>query len=241
MKLVLDFGNTLQKVAIFDGDDMLFIQKQKTITLAKLNAIIRKYPIENAILSSVINHNKEIISFLKSSFHFVELNENTNIPIINNYATPVSLGKDRLAAVVATQHIYPAQNVLVINAGTCITFDFINNKKEYLGGAISPGVEMKFKALNNFTDKLPLIEGKNSVELIGNTTEGSILSGVINGTYFEIKAAIDEYRNIYKDLKVILSGGDSFYFEKRFDKSVSTIENIVTIGLNLILDFNAKK
>ena len=240
MKLILDFGNTLQKAAVFDGNEMLLLHKYNVITIADLMALKDIYPIKKAILSSVVNYDNSIKEYLNSAFSYIELDEKTNVPIVNNYLNKDTLGKDRLAAIVAAQHIYKGQNTLVVNAGTCITFDFINDKKEYLGGAISPGVEMKFKALNNFTDKLPLIEGKNNVELKGNTTEGSILSGVINGSYFEIKATIEEYRNKYNDLKVILSGGDRIYFEKRFDESVSTIENIVTIGLNLILDFNAK-
>jgi len=240
MKLVLDFGNTLQKAAIFDGDEMVFLQEYKSLTLLELSALINKFPIEKAILSSVINHDEKIKSLLRSSFSLVELNENTKVPLINKYKTIATLGKDRLAAIVAAQNIYPDNNILVVNAGTCITYDFINDNKEYYGGAISPGVQMRFKALNNFTDKLPLVKGRKEVELIGKTTEKSILSGVINGTYCEIKAMIEEYETKYKDLKIILSGGDRIYFDKRFNNSIFAISNIVLIGLNLILDFNAK-
>ena len=240
MKLVLDFGNTLQKAAIFDGDEMVFLQEYESLTLLELRSLINKFPIERAILSSVINHDEKITSLLRSSFFFIELDENTKVPLINKYNTIATLGKDRLAAIVAAQNIYLDKNVLVINTGTCITYDFINDNKEYFGGAISPGVQMRFKALNNFTDKLPLVKGRKEVELIGKTTEGSILSGVINGTYCEIKAMIEEYKTKYKDLKIILSGGDRIYFDKRFNNSIFAISNIVLIGLNLILDFNAK-
>ena len=240
MKLVLDFGNTLQKAAIFDGDEMVFLQEYKLLTLIELKALINKYTINKAILSSVINHNVDIVTFLKSSFPFVELDEKTKVPLINKYHTINTLGKDRLAAIVAAQNMYPDENVLVINAGTCITYDFINDKKDYLGGAISPGVQMKFKALNNFTDKLPFVKGRKDIDLIGKTTEDSILSGVINGTYFEMKAMIEEYKTKYKNLKIILSGGDRIYFDKRFNNTIFAISNIVLIGLNLILDFNVK-
>ena len=151
------------------------------------------------------------------------------------------MGKDRLAAAVTGNHFFPNQNVLIIIAGTCITYEFVNTKAEYLGGAISPGISIRFKALHTFTGKLPLVEKKIKASIIGNTTENSILSGVINGCFYEVKGITYEYTDKYKDLKIILSGGDMKYFDKILKNSIFAISNIVLIGLNIILDFNAKK
>ena len=240
MKLVLDFGNTLQKIAIFDENQILEMHAYKKLTLAKIQQIITNYPIKSAILSSVINYPEAIKIFLHKNFNFIEFNENTPIPILNKYITPQSLGKDRLAAAIAGNHLFPQQNVLVIIAGTCITYEFINKKGEYLGGAISPGISIRFKALHTFTEKLPLVEKKSKVSIIGNTTENSILSGVINGVFYEAKGVISKYTNNYTDLKIILSGGDMKYFDKILKSSIFAVSNIVLIGLNIILDFNAK-
>ncbi len=241
MKLVLDFGNTLQKIAIFEGNQMLEMHAYKKITLKKIQEIISHYPIKSAILSSVIDHPSEIKTFLNKNFNFIEFTENTLIPIINKYETPQTLGKDRLAAAVAGNNLFPNQNVLIIIAGTCITYEFVNKKAEYLGGAISPGISIRFKALHTFTGKLPLVEKKLKASIIGNTTENSILSGVINGVFSEAKGITHEYTDKYKDLKIILSGGDMKYFDKILKNSIFAISNIVLIGLNIILDFNAKK
>jgi len=240
MKLVLDFGNTLQKIAIFEENQMLEVLAYKKVTLKKLQQIIVNYPIKSAIISSVVDYSSAIKTFLQNNFNFIEFNETTAIPVINKYATPLSLGKDRLAAAIAGNHFFPKQNVLVINAGTCITYDFINEKGEYLGGAISPGISIRFKALHTFTEKLPLVEKKSKASIIGNTTEKSILSGVINGVFHEVKSITSKYTDDYKNLKIILSGGDMKYFDKILKNSIFAVSNIVLIGLNIILDFNAK-
>ncbi|MCX6232228.1 MAG: type III pantothenate kinase [Bacteroidetes bacterium] len=240
MKLVLDFGNTLQKMAIFEGDKMIEMYAFKKITLRKLHEIIANFPIKSAILSSVINYPEEIKIFLQHNFNFIEFNSTTNIPLINKYASPETLGNDRLAAAVAANHLFPDQNVLVIIAGTCITYEFVNNKNEYLGGAISPGIGIRFKSLHNFTDKLPLIEKKIKTAVIGNTTEKSILSGVMNGVYCEVDGVTSKYTADYKNLQIILSGGDMKYFANSLKNSIFAVSNIVLIGLNIILDFNAK-
>ncbi len=240
MKLVLDFGNTLQKIAIFDGHQMLEMHAFKKVTLQKLMQIIKKYPIKSAILSAVIHYPIEIKSFLELHFKFIEFTATTPIPIFNKYATPQSLGKDRLAAAVAGNHFFPQQNVLIIIAGTCITYEFISKNAEYIGGAISPGISIRFKALHTFTEKLPLVQKKQKASLIGDTTEKSILSGVINGAIHEVKGISSRYADDYKNIKIILSGGDMKYFDKILKNSIFAVSNIVLIGLNIILDFNAE-
>ncbi|NVN93765.1 MAG: type III pantothenate kinase [Bacteroidetes bacterium] len=240
MKLVLDFGNTLQKIAIFEGNQMLKMHAYKKITLEKIQQAIVNLPIKSAILSSVIDYPVAIKTFLNDNFNFIEFTENTPIPISNKYTTPQSLGKDRLAAAIAGNHLFPKQNVLVIIAGTCITYEFVNKEAEYLGGAISPGISIRFKALHTFTGKLPLIEKRTKTPIIGDSTENSILSGVINGILYEYKGITYKYSEDYKNLKIILSGGDMKYFDKILKNSIFAVSNIVLIGLNIILDFNAK-
>lgn len=242
MKLILDFGNTLQKVAIFDNNQLIAMKAFKKISLKNIQDFTSSFTINSAILSSVINYNKNIYNYLKSNFHFIELTSSTPIPINNKYCTPETLGKDRLAAIIAANKNYPNNNILVINAGTCITYDFIDKNADYWGGAISPGIKMRFKALHTFTDKLPLIQlNKKSTPLIGNNSENSILSGVINGSIAEIENIIFNYTQNYKDLEVILSGGDMKYFDKKIKNSIFAFPNIVLYGLNIILDFNAEK
>lgn len=242
MKLILDFGNTLQKVAIFDNNQLIAMKAFKKISLKNIQDFTSSFTINSAILSSVINYNKNIYNYLKSNFHFIELTSSTPIPINNKYCTPETLGKDRLAAIIAANKNYPNNNTLVINAGTCITYDFIDKNADYWGGAISPGIKMRFKALHTFTDKLPLIQlNKKSTPLIGNNSENSILSGVINGSVAEIENIIFNYTQNYKDLEVILSGGDMKYFDKKIKNSIFAFPNIVLYGLNIILDFNAEK
>jgi type III pantothenate kinase len=240
MKLVLDFGNTLQKIAIFDGENLIAMHAYRKITLKKLQEFIAAFPVKSAILSSVIEFPPEIKSFLYQHFYFIEFNSTTKIPLKNNYASQATLGNDRLAAAVAANHLFPDQNVLVVNAGTCITYEFVNTRNEYLGGAISPGIGIRFKALHNFTVKLPLIEKKMKTPLIGNTTETSILSGVMNGVYAEVDNVISKYSAGYKDLKIIISGGDINYFANSLKNSIFAVSNIVLTGLNIILDFNAE-
>jgi type III pantothenate kinase len=242
MKLILDFGNTLQKIAVFDKNQMIAFKAFSKISLKEIKKFIINYPIHSAIISSVINYPNEIKEFLLIKFNLIEFSENTPIPINNLYKTPETLGKDRLSAVIAANSISINRSSLVINAGTCITYDFVDNNSTYYGGAISPGLFMRFKALHTFTEKLPLITKiKSQNPLIGSTTEESIFSGVLNGTLSEIEGIISKYKEKYADLLIILSGGDMKYFDKKIKNSIFAYPNIVMFGLNIILDFNAKK
>ena len=166
------------------------------------------------------------------------LSEKTPLPIINNYKTSLTLGKDRLAAVVGASVLYPGKDVLVFDAGTCLTIDFINSDKEYVGGRISPGIEMRYNALHTFTDKLPLIKSEKNTLVIGNDTKTSIISGVQQGILAEVKTIISEYKSKNTDTVFVFTGGDSFYFEKELKNSIFANPNLVLIGLNEILDYN---
>ncbi len=239
MKLILDFGNTLKKVALFKDDELLRLYTFENFDLEILEKICSEHPeIKSAIISSVINYPDEIDTFLKERFYFINLDHTTPIPVTNKYKTPNSLGKDRIAAVVAAASMYPESNVLVIDAGSCITFDFINAEKEYLGGAISPGINLRLKSLNSYTDKLPLLKAEKVDYLIGSNTPESILSGVINGIICEMNGIIGSYKENYEKLTIILGGGDYNYFDKRLKNNIFALPNIVLLGLNVILEFN---
>ena len=156
------------------------------------------------------------------------------------YKTPTTLGVDRLALVSASVNKFSSKNVLIIDAGTCITYDFIDNKNNYLGGAISPGVYTRYKSLNNLTAKLPLLKPRTVKNITGNSTKQSIHSGVINGVLFEIEGVIKNYNTKYEDLTVILTGGDSKFLSKQLKNSIFANSNFLLEGLNYILEFNSQ-
>jgi len=240
MRLILDFGNTFQKCAIFNNDEIVAFERFENITLNQLKEFSQENNIQSAILSSVINTKPEIIAWLKESFLFIELDHNTPIPITNKYASPETLGKDRLAAAIGAASLFPKQNVLSIDTGTAIKFDLVNFKGEYLGGSISPGLYLRFKALHTFTDKLPLVPYNNEHLLIGNNTQTSILSGVMNGAIAEVNGLIDTYKNRFEGLKIVFTGGESIYFVKSIKSDIFADSNLVIKGLNEILKFNEK-
>jgi type III pantothenate kinase len=242
MDLILDLGNTNQKLALFRNDSLIELRQFPKIGIKQIREIAGQNKEKiHCILSSVVDYKESLVKYLSANFRFLILDENTPLPVVNKYQTKLSLGMDRLAAAVAGHHLFPGQNVLIINAGTCITYDFLNSAGEYLGGAISPGIRMRFNALHTFTRKLPLIEFTGEVNLIGNDTAVSIHSGVFNGIIAEIEGITERYSEKYPNLKTILSGGDLNYFDKRLKISTFAVPNIVIHGLQQILAFNVFK
>lgn len=240
MELVLDLGNTNKKLALFSGGQLTALEQHPTITLAAIKNFLRQHPgIRHAIFSSVIRHPESIIRYLNTQLNIIELNEQTPLPIKNNYRSPATLGKDRIAAAVGGATTFPDEDVLVITAGTCITYDFVNRRNTYLGGAISPGLSMRLQAMHTFTGNLPLLSISNAEVLTGRNTEESMLSGVLTGAAAEIEGVIARYQQKYPALRTILSGGDQNYFDKRLKISIFAVPNIVIHGLYQILDFNA--
>jgi len=249
MKLIIDYGNTFVKLALFQEDSIISIKSCNSTATKEVIDLLRNVNknsdfaniINNAIVSSVINYPEDVKSWLNQEFNLLELDTSTLLPITLNYKTLETLGKDRIALAVAAAQLYPHKNVLIIDAGTCITYDFIDKHKEYQGGSISPGIQMRFKALNTFTDKLPLINPTDNVELLGKSTSESISSGVMNGVYSEIDGIIDKYKINFPDIEVILTGGDIIYFDKKLKNNIFANSNLVLKGLNMILDYNAGK
>jgi type III pantothenate kinase len=243
MNLVIDIGNTRSKAALFDEDHLLehfYFDKNPQNQVKKL---LTEHPeIRFSIVSSVVNHSKETVNLLQHKSNCVEFNSNTLLPVSVEYDSPETLGRDRIAAAVGAFKLFKGKNVLSIDAGTCIKFDFVTKEGVYKGGSISPGIGMRFNALNAFTDKLPLVAADMDFKtLIGQSTQGSIQSGVQNGAIFEVKGFVDVYSTQYPGLNIVLSGGDSSFFEGSLKNSIFVSPNLVLIGLNEILNFNVSQ
>ncbi len=240
MKLIVDIGNTKVKAAIFCEKKIVDFIVFDVFNLENLQNFIKNHKINYSIVSNVGNIDDAIINFLKSNFKNIELSFKVNLPFNIKYKTPETLGSDRIALAVGANLIYPNNNILIIGTGTCITYDFINSNNEYLGGAISPGLEMRFKALNNYTQNLPLISNysDNNFNFIGNTTINSIYSGVVNGIAFEIDGFIDIYKVKYDYLKIFLTGGNANFFENNLKNTIFANSNLILNGLNEIIDLN---
>jgi len=240
MNLIVDVGNTNVKLAVFQDSVLLSKEIVDIYEIEiKIEELIKKQPLlSKAIMSSVGNLSKEQLTNITKYLETIVLSSETKIPFKNKYKTPNTLGVDRIALVSAAVLEYPQKNVLIIDAGTCITYDFINAKNEYLGGAISPGISTRYNSLNNLTANLPLLKRKAPKKIIGNSSEESIHSGVINGILMEIDGIVEKYHKKYKDLTVILTGGDSDFLSKRLKSSIFANSNFLLEGLNFILEFN---
>ena len=239
MNLVIDIGNTQVKAAVFELDTLLehFIFDEKDF-VEKIQNILKKHQVAQCILSSVKETQQNFIKELEEIPSFIILDLNIKVPFKNLYKTPTTLGKDRIALVAASVVQFPSRNSLIIDAGTCITYDFINSKNEYLGGAISPGINIRYKSLNHYTSKLPLLSKNEVQNIIGKSTSDSIHSGIINGVIQEINGVIGQYSEEFEDLTVILTGGDTKFLSKQLKNSIFANQNFLLYGLNKILTFN---
>jgi len=236
LNLIIDIGNTKIKFALFRGQTLLVKGDGNS---EDFEDFLKGKKVSNTIISSVAKSDKIERILNKNNLNFIQLSHETVIPILNKYTTPKTLGDDRLANVIGASSLYPNRNVLTIDCGTCIKFDSIVNG-EYLGGAISPGLQMRFKALNHFTNGLPLIESQEIDFLIGDSSKNSILSGVINGCIQEIEGVIAQYHTIYENLTVILTGGDASFFDKELKSNIFVESKLTLIGLNEILIYNSR-
>lgn len=240
MNLIVDVGNSLIKIAVFQEDKLLEKTVVEVASFDKYQKRISdKYPdINKCILASVGRLPKEVIINLEKRYQVLILNANLKFPFHNNYATPTTLGVDRIALVAAAVKHYPNSDVLIVDAGSCITYDFIGKDQVYLGGAISPGLRLRYKSLHNFTAQLPLLDTEMPQNIIGNSTAASIHSGVVFGIIKEIDGVINEYKNDYSDLTVILTGGDANFLSKQLKNSIFANSNFLLEGLNFILEYN---
>ena len=239
VNLVIDIGNTVAKLAVFDGDEVVEVLRGSNHSLDCLTMLCNKYPIERGIIASVITLSNTIRRQLaKLHFQMLELTWQTPVPIQNKYRSPHTLGMDRLAAVVGANYLAPGKNLLVIDAGTALTYEFIDADGCYWGGNISPGIYTRFKALNACCDKLPLIERNGDTPDFGYNTETAIRAGVIKGMEFEITGYIQLMQKKYPDLFVFLTGGDKFSFDTNLKSIIFADRFLVLKGLNRILNYN---
>ena len=240
MNLVIDAGNSFVKTAVFQNNRLLEKQIFRREDFSKnFSNLKKKFPeIKKSILSSVSFMDSKLENEVRQSYSLLQLDNKIRLPFKNKYATPDTLGKDRIALVAAAVNTYPGENVLIIDAGTCITYDLKTKEDVYLGGAISPGLQMRFQSLHKFTANLPLVKPKPEAELIGNSTESSILSGIINGIKMELKGTIESYNTKFEDLTIIFTGGDSQILSIPLKNSIFANSNFLLEGLNFILEFN---
>jgi type III pantothenate kinase len=236
MNLVIDYGNTRIKAALFSGTKLQ--EKFLFGTIQQLKNFLEKEKFEHSIVSSVSESTEDALKWINCIGKKLLLTTYLPLPVNILYVTPATLGMDRIAAVCGAMEIFPQQNCLVIDAGTCINFEFLDASLNYHGGAISPGIQMRFDAMHKFTARLPLLKEISKAELVGNSTESCMRSGVINGVLAEVNGIIEQYVQKFPDLGVILCGGDAFFFENNLKQPIFAAPDLVLHGLNRILEHN---
>ncbi|MBO3699844.1 type III pantothenate kinase [Roseivirga sp. E12] len=237
MNLVIDFGNTNIKCGVFDADRLI-----NYLTFADLREardFINKDIYYQMGVCSVNQSKEYILKAVPELKNALFLSYDTPSPLKINYDTPLTLGMDRLAAAIGANTIFPNKPLMVIDVGTCITYDFVN-KGVYEGGIISPGVELRYKSMNDYTKNLPLLNERESEVLIGKSTEQSMVSGVVNGIIGEIESHISQFMLNNADLKVIMTGGGAKIFESKIKSDIFVALEIVLVGMNRVLEYNVE-
>ena len=239
MYLTLDRGNTRLKAAVFDHHEIQ--ESWVDPSPQQLLEAVNQWSVTKAIISSVGGGEAALVRLLEPTVEVSVLTTQLAVPIRNLYQSPRTLGTDRLAAVVGAKTCHPGMNCLVIDAGTSITYDLLDETGSYHGGGISPGIDLRYQALNDYTNKLPLVNNKDPQSpLIGVDTESSISSGVLHGSASEIEGLIRRYGDKFPNLKVLMCGGDAAFFESMLKASIFVVPHLVLIGLNAILLHHAK-
>ena len=236
--LCLDFGNTRLKAAVFNDD---VCEEELTLaddSIKTIETILKKHQPQKSILSSVIDHNSEIEKLLSVHSAFHKLSHSSKLNFTTPVTKPETIGTDRLALCAAAVHFYPGKNNLVIGLGSCITYNFINQDHQFLGGAISPGMKMRFKSMHDYTAKLPLVKKDYNFPVIGYDTKTNLQSGVLAGITFEIGGCIDFYANRYANFNVVLTGGDAGYFARHLKNKIFADLKFLFKGLYAISEAN---
>jgi type III pantothenate kinase len=238
MNLALDFGNTRIKTAVFDGDHLV-LKRVFDSEQALLGALDDFSGVTRCIIGSVTKQHQRASELMSDRFKTLVFAKTTPTPLTNLYRSAMTLGSDRLAAAVGAYTLFPQRNVLTVDAGTCIKYNFVNDRNEYLGGAISPGLPMRLKAMHHYTAALPLVEADKTYDrLVGQDTAGSLLSGALLGAACEVDDMIARYQRAYGNLQVVITGGDADYLCKQLKNRFFADQNILLQGLNTILNFN---
>ena len=242
MKLIIDIGNTVAKLVAFDGDEPVEEVRTSNESLAALGAFAAKYAFTHGIVGAVREITPQAEDRLQAlHIPLLRFTSSTPVPITNRYRTPQTLGSDRLAAAVGARSLKPGKDLLIIDAGTCVTYEVIDALGNYWGGNIAPGMHMRLRALHEFTAKLPLVEAEGAVPGMGYDTDTAIRSGVLRGMKYEIEGYIRSMRAKYPKLLVFLTGGDKRNFDTTIKSIIFADKFIVPRGLNKILDYNNDK
>jgi type III pantothenate kinase len=242
LNLVIDIGNSLTKLAVFDQNRLVNSVQLEDFDQEIILRLKKQYPeLDKAILSAVTKHDSTRFQLLRKGFsYFLELSTTTPVPIKNNYRSKATLGIDRLAAAVGATCLFPGKDLLIIDAGTAITYDIVDKEKGFMGGNISPGLRTRFRALHQFTGRLPLLTPDDNWPDIGTTTEEGIQSGVLAGILSEVESVIDRMKSKWPELTIIVTGGDAKFFDKKLKSSIFVKFQITLLGLNRILEYNVK-
>ncbi len=238
--LAIDFGNTAIKIGVFENERLLQDWRIAYDESPDILRIIEDYNVTMSIICSVVDRGSAIKQHLQEHTRCMVLRPETPVPFLNAYLTSASLGMDRLALVAAAFQAYPHNNNLVISVGTAVTYNVLTSNRTFRGGNITPGIGLRLRALNEFTDKLPLVDAPGDTTLLGYDTESSIRSGVINGVAFEIDGFINAYKEQFKDINVFLTGGDASILGRKLKNTTFADANLQLKGLNSILLYNAK-
>jgi len=236
--LCLDFGNTRLKAGIFSNDVFQEDLVLENGSVASIDTLLKKYQPQKTILSSVIAHDPAIETLLSSNTSFHKLSSNSKLNFTTPVSKPETIGADRLALCAAAVHFYPGKNNLVIGLGSCITYNFIDERHQFLGGAISPGMEMRFKSMHEYTAKLPLVQKDYHFPIIGYDTKTNLQSGVQAGISFEIGGCIELYAERYGNFNVVLTGGDAGYFARHLKNKIFADLKFLFKGLYAISEAN---
>ena len=239
MKLIIDIGNTVVKMVAFRGDEPVDVVRSEDGKFSCLDAFVDKYNFRCGIVGTVRDlTDSETKALSRLPFPILRFSSDTPVPITNRYRTPETLGSDRLAAVIGASSLKPGKDLLIIDAGTCITYEVIDARGNYWGGNIAPGMQMRLRALHEFTARLPLVEAEGEVPGMGYNTETAIRSGVLRGMKYEIEGYIKSMRSKFPHLLVFLTGGDHINFDTNIKNIIFSDKYIVPRGLNKILDYN---
>lgn len=243
MNLVIDIGNSVSKGAVFDRHSCIKMLTRDHISGKDIQALLTDYPeIGQSIISTVRQDEPSFAGLLRDAgIRILKLDHRTPLPIRNRYKTKETLGYDRIAAAVGASARFPGQDILIVDMGTAITIDFISSKNEFLGGNISPGLLMRFRSLHEFTGRLPRVEPAHQDALLGDDTSSAIRAGVQNGIIFELDGYINEQKKRYPHLKVLMTGGDAVFFDKKLKNSIFVDQNLNLFGLHRILEYNVER
>lgn len=242
MNLAVDIGNSRTKIGVFQGSSLLDRITWQSWDSEELLSFATNHNVRNIILCSVSRSVfREAEALREAGFYCIELNAQTPLPFKNSYRTPETLGKDRLAAVAGALQLHPGMHCLVVDAGTCVTFDILTSEGVYLGGNIAPGVRMRLDAMHQFTARLPKVEPGDPEDWIGDSTENALRNGAQTGVAMELEGYIERCKENFGPICVILTGGDVIFFAKNLKSKIFVNHDLVLIGLNKILNYNVER